>query len=103
MRKTKRIVTSVLCSMILITSVLSASAASPYVVGRLCTACRVGNVSMTTTRVYQHDESFPCTHSGAGYDVFEVYEITVRENCDNCSYGTTYSYEDHVLKYCSSN
>ena len=101
MKRTKNIATSIICSMMLITSAISAVAATPYAVGTPCMECRVGNVTMTTSRVYEHDERFPCAPTGDGYDWYAAYEVTVRESCDNCSYSTSRVYTDHVFLYCN--
>ena len=77
-----------------------ATEVEPYAVTRHCTECAAGTVTMYESRRYEHDETFPCDHYARGEDVYAVYEVTIRESCDSCSYSSEYSYEDHVLRYC---
>lgn len=103
MRKIRNVVAGILCIMLLITSAVTVNAASPYAVVVQCTECATGTVYKTTTRTYQHNEKFTCSHGGTGKDTYAVYKVTVIEDCNSCSYSTTYSYEDHVLTYCPAN
>ena len=81
-------------------SAATAEMASPRVVVVHCPSCKVGAVSTTTSRKYQHDERFDCCHNKSGKDLYAVYEVKEVTRCDSCSYSTTKSYEDHVLKRC---
>ena len=100
MRKTRKIVTSILCSMLLIASTITATAASPYAVVIPCPQCRVGNITQTTSRTHSGYDTKPCTHGVGTNDYVECFDITVREYCDNCSYGTTNSYKEYVYLWC---
>lgn len=100
MRKTRNILASILCVMLLITSAVTASAATPYAYVVQCPECSDGTVTQYTSRAYEHDETFPCEHKDEGYDLYGAYEVTVRRSCDSCSYIYTYTYTDHVFKSC---
>ena len=65
-----------------------------------CSQCG-GEVRVTTSRVYQHDETFTCVHYPTGKDTYKVYEVTQKSQCQSCGYTKTNSYEDHVLSSCS--
>lgn len=95
-------VTSVLIALALGSSLLTMPAfAAPRVPAYSCPSCNAGNVEEHIKRVYQHDESFPCSHGYKnGNDIYEVYEVEERRECDNCSYSDSSKYEDHVLKSC---
>ena len=71
-----------------------------YGLCRACTKCQYGTVHTYTTRKYEHDEKFTCTHGGNGYDAYKVYEVTVRNSCDTCAYSDTGSYHVHELSAC---
>ena len=65
-----------------------------------CSQCG-GEVRVTTSRVYQHDETFTCVHYPTGKDTYKVYKVTQKSQCQSCGYTNTNSYEDHVLSSCS--
>ena len=96
----KRLSLLVVC-MLLIVSCLQVNAAEPKGSVYLCTKCHQGQVITSVSRKYQHDETFPCTHHDNGIDVYKVYEVKETRKCNSCSYSSTYSYEEHVLRNCS--
>lgn len=101
MRKTRNIIASILCVMLLITSAVTANAATPYAYVVQCPECSDGTVTQYTSSKYEHDERFDCKHDmSKGYDLYGAYEVTVRRSCDSCSYSTSYTYTDHVFKSC---
>ena len=100
MKKLKNIVTGLLCMMLLVLSVGSVSAVTPYAASYPCQQCGSGSVYTSISRTYQHDEKFPCRHGSSGKDTYAVYEVVEREDCDSCSYRVTKTYEDHILKSC---
>lgn len=102
MKNTKRIIPLFICLAIVFTLSMTAFAEETRSAARPCPQCNTGTAYQHTTSVYQHDESFPCRHSGSGTDVFAVYEVSVVESCNKCSYRYSYSYENHVFKYCTS-
>lgn len=82
-------------------SITPAFAAS-RVLAYSCPSCNAGNVEEHIKRVYEHDESFPCSHGYKyGNDIYEVYKVEETRKCDNCSYNDSSNYEDHVLKSCN--
>lgn len=103
MNALKKLTTSLVCVAMLLLLAVPALAAEVRTVVRQCPNCTSGTVSQHTTRVYQHDETFPCSHGGSGKDTYAVYEVKITESCDSCSYRYNNSYEDHVLKYCPAN
>ena len=100
MKTLKKLMTCFICMAMLFSLAIPAFAAEPRVAVRKCFECTTGNVYQYTSRAYQHDETFPCSHGGNGKDTYAVYEVTISENCDRCTYSYSYTYEDHVLKYC---
>lgn len=102
MKYLKKVVPVWLVITIMLSFSMVAFAADTYSVSRPCPKCEVGSTSEHKTRVYQHDETFTCRHGGSGRDVYGVYEVTITESCNRCNYRYTYSYEQHVLKYCTS-
>ena len=63
---------------------------------RNCPKCTSGTVSIYTTRTYEHDEIFPCTH-GYSKDYYAVYEIKTTKSCDSCDYYETSKTAEHVF------
>ena len=73
---------------------------SPYALERSCQNCGTGSVRTYTSREYEHDEKFACSHGVSnGYDVYSVYEVTERSSCNNCSYSSERTWHEHVKKY----
>lgn len=101
MRKLRTILTAILCVTMLLSLAAVASATETRAVVLQCPSCSTGSVYTYTSRAYEHDEYFPCSHGLSGSDIYKVYEVTVRGSCNNCSYSTSDSYEDHVFSYCN--
>ena len=102
MGKTRNSVTSILCSVLLIASTITATAASPYAVVIPCTQCRVGNVTRTISVSNSGHNRIQCEHGLEGYDVYDVIDTIERVYCDNCSYGTTDFYREVLFAYCEA-
>lgn len=103
MKALMRLVTCIICMAMLFSLTMPALAVEERAAVRQCPNCSTGTATQHTTRVYQHDETFNCSHGGSGKDTYAVYEVTIIESCNSCSYRYSYSYEDHVLKYCPAN
>lgn len=67
-----------------------------------CNIC-YGVLKSSTTRTYEHDERFTCTHylNSTGKDTYKVYEVRTTTKCTACGHVSTSSYEDHVLISCT--
>lgn len=100
MKLLTKLITCFLSIAMLLSLATPAFAAEARTVVYQCTNCTSGTVYQHTSRVYQHDETFPCSHGGRGKDTYAVYEVKITEKCNSCPYSYSYSYEDHVLKYC---
>lgn len=100
MKSLKKFIACFVCIVMLLALGVPTFAAEPRTFVRECTKCESGTVYQHTSRVYQHDEIFPCSHGGRGNDTYAVYEVKVVESCDSCSYRYSNSYEDHILKNC---
>lgn len=103
MKALRKFITCFVCIAMLLSLAMPAFAAETRAVVRQYPNCTTGTAYQHTTRVYQHDETFSCSHGGNGKDTYAVYEVKITESCDSCSYRYSYSYEDHVLKYCPAN
>lgn len=74
---------------------------NPCVLVRSCQECLYGTVSTYTSKIYQHEETFPCAHAtGNGIDKYKIYEVIERSSCDSCSYSSVRTWEDHELVSC---
>ena len=99
--KTRKIVISmVVCFALIISMAIPAFASSARGPLMRCPDCHAGTVYETTSRRYAHDELFPCSHGHDGYDLFSVYEIIYREECDACGYIWETETAEHVFKFC---
>ena len=103
MKKTTRVLAFVLCLCMLMAMSVTAFAADPRAMVRNCSKCGVGKVTTYTSRQYEHPERFnDCRHGFSnGYDIYDVYCVTIRESCDSCSYSYETHYDDHVLVACN--
>lgn len=101
MKKMKQTIMAVLCFVWLCSSAATVHAVTPRGAVIQCPQCMSGELTERTSRAYEHDERFPCEHKKKGVDVFGCYEVTIRRECSNCNYRTTYTYTDHVLKSCN--
>lgn len=101
--KVRNIVAGLFCSMLLLESIITVNAATPYAVTIPCPQCDSGVVTRYISRAYEHDETFPCEHHGKGFDLYAAYEVTERKNCDSCSYSTSRVYTEHVFLSCHGN
>lgn len=52
-----------------------------------CPQCGTqGNPITTQSRIYKHQETFPCSHGSSGNDRYNVYEVTKVSKCRACGY-----------------
>lgn len=102
MKMFKRCLMLMLVVLVLLSLAAPAFAAEvePYGVVRHCPQCAYGTVSRYESRSYAHDEYFSCIHGKDGFDVYAVYEVTIRESCDTCNYFSERTYDEHVFLYC---
>lgn len=69
-----------------------------------CPKCSgtIQKVVATSTRTYEHEEAFSCTH-GKKYDIYKVYSIKKYAKCYDCGYLLKLSETDeHVYSRCSN-
>lgn len=100
MSKIKSFLLNTLCVTMLLSLGTNVSAAETRSVVIQCPSCNKGSLYIYTSRSYEHDEAFPCSHGLSGTDIYKVYEVTTRKSYNNCSYSTSSSYEDHVFSSC---
>ena len=63
-----------------------------------------GSPTTTQSRIYKHQETFPCSHGSAVNDRYNVYEVTKVSKCRAYGYTIyTNTYEEHELVYCPAN
>lgn len=99
----KKSLSKILISCSAFLSMVMPISAETYAVTRTCPNCKTGVCEQRTTRTYEHDERFPCTHGTAKYDLYAVYEVKTYETCVDCGYYKVLSsYEDHVYKKCTN-
>lgn len=67
-----------------------------------CPNCYQNTLTKVTTRNYEHDEKFPCTHGNAKWDLYSVYSVKVTDHCSNCGYSKTSNTEEHIYKKCTN-
>ena len=75
----------------------------PYGAIRRCPQCITGIVSIYESRRHAYDEFLLCIHGTVGFDVYAVYEVTIRESCDTCNYSSERIGYERVFKYCVEN
>lgn len=51
-----------------------------------CPSCGKGNMTEQTTTEAHHADTVNCTHYPYGFDLYIVYQETVRQVCDSCGY-----------------
>lgn len=104
--KRKKIITGIILSLMLVfmsgSQLVNASDIQPKGPLAYCSKCKTTtNHVYSTTRTYEHDETFPCTH-GKTIDRYKVYKVKTVLKCTQCG-GTTQvvdEYEDHVFVGC---
>lgn len=101
MKMLKNLIAGSILGMVFLSSAANAMAITPRYNVYPCPSCEIGDVITSKTRVFEHEERFPCVHGTHNWDVYDVYEVTESEQCDTCSYGYSRSYEEHVYKYCT--
>lgn len=72
----------------------------PYGVVRRCSKCMTGTVSMYESRSYEGETRSNCEHGKEGYDVYAIYEVTIRESCDTCDYSSVSKNNERVFQRC---
>lgn len=103
MKKRKIFISLLVCAVLIFSMTVPAFAVTPRGPLLRCPDCNAGTVYETTSRRYAHDELFPCRHGHEGYDLFSVYEIIYRGQCNNCSYGWEKETAEHVFVDCLAN
>lgn len=97
----KRLFAVISVLLLLTLFVQSTFAAEPRAQAGFCPNCGQTMTKVSSTRTYEHDESFPCTHHPNGKDYYKVYEIVIKWHCGSCGYNLNSTTEDHVFDHCS--
>lgn len=100
MKRAKTFVSLAVCLVLILSMAIPAFAASPRILVSHCPKCITGTIQTTTTRKYEHDESFPCEHDLDGYDLYSVYEVVTTDRCNSCSYERVYNNTVHEFVAC---
>ena len=70
MRKIRKNLTGLICSTLLLSTATTAFAADTRAVVVHCPNSSTGTVYTYTSRSYEHDEVFPCSHGLTGTDTY---------------------------------
>lgn len=103
MKTLKKCVMIMLVALMLLSLAAPAFAIEPRAVVRPCSQCSGGMVTKTESRRYVRSYNQTCAHGGVGFDTYDIYTVTIRESCDNCSYSSEQTIEEHVLVRCPKN
>lgn len=103
MKTFKKCVLIMLVALMLLSLAAPAFAMESRAVVRSCSQCSGGLVTRTESRRYESSYYQTCAHGGVGLDKYDIYTVTIRESCNNCSYSSEEIIEEHVLVRCPKN
>ena len=97
MKTLKKCVLIMLVALMLLSLAAPAFAMESRAVVRPCSQCSGGVVTKTESRRYVSSYRQTCSHGGVGFDIYDIYTVTIRESCDSCSYSSEQTIKEHVL------
>ena len=103
MKTLKKCVLIMLVALMLLSLAAPAFAMESRAVVRPCSQCSGGVVTKTESWKYESSYYQSCTHGRGGLDQYDIYTVTIRESCDNCSYSSEEVFDVHLLVSCPKN
>ena len=96
----KKVISALLCCLVAFSLMAPVFAVESAPAKRNCMVCGT-SFNLFTTRTYEHDETFPCSHGKTGRDRYAVYEVKENGTCGGCGYVYSNTTEDHVFVRCN--